>query len=124
MKTFRDVFGGVPAVQSEAPGRVNLLGEHTDYNDGLVLATAIAARTRIEMAFSRTKSYRVYSVEPDQLAEFSLDVPPRDHFATYIYGCLRELADYAADIPPLDMHVSTTIPIGAGLSSSAALEVA
>jgi galactokinase len=124
VKTFSEIFGSLPAVRMQAPGRVNLLGEHTDYNDGLVLATAIAQRTRIEIAFNRGKLYRVYSVELDQLAEFSLDAPPRDHFATYVYGCVRELASYTADIPPFDLHVSTTIPIGAGLSSSAALEVA
>jgi galactokinase len=124
MKTFEQIFGGAPAIRAVAPGRVNLLGEHTDYNEGLVLATALTQHTAIAIAPNHRRACRLYSVELDQLSEFTLAAPPREHFASYVYGCLRELADYTSTLAPLDMHISTTIPIGAGLSSSAALEVA
>lgn len=122
--TFSDVFGRSPQACASAPGRVNLLGEHTDYNDGLVLPVALAARTHISAARSDGPSFRVHSDELGECSEFSLEVPPRSRFAAYVYGCLHEFSDEFGAIPALDMHIRSTVPIGAGLSSSAALEVA
>lgn len=124
MRTFEDVFGRAPAVQAFAPGRVNLLGEHTDYNDGYVLPTAIAQRTIVALGESPLDRFRVYSGELAKLCEFELTAPPAEHFATYVYGCLREWTAAAGPVPPLNIHIRSTVPIGAGLSSSAALEVA
>jgi galactokinase len=124
MKRFADVFGKSPAVTAQAPGRVNLLGEHTDYNDGYVLPTAIPQTTRVSMGENGGKQFSVYASDLDQAAEFTMESAPREHFATYVYGCLRELRDHSFEPPPLNIHISSLIPIGVGLSSSAALEVA
>jgi galactokinase len=124
MKTFADVFGRSPAVTAQAPGRVNLLGEHTDYNDGYVLPTAIPQTTRVSMGENAGKQFKVFAADLEQAAEFTMKSAPREHFARYVYGCLRELRDHSFEPPPLNIHISSLIPIGVGLSSSAALEVA
>ena len=111
-------------VVAEAPGRVNLLGEHTDYNDGFVLPIAIAQSTRVSM---RRRHDGVYTLEAMQLGRterFSLEEPPSEHFATYVYGCLVEARAIGIDVPPVDIRVDSDVPMGVGLSSSAALEVA
>ena len=124
MTTFADVFGKPPAVSAEAPGRVNLLGEHTDYNDGYVLPTAIPQTTCVSIRENGRKQFSLYAAELEQAAAFTLESPPDAHFASYVYGCVRELHDHSFAAPPLDIHISSSIPIGVGLSSSAALEVA
>ncbi|MBW8872132.1 MAG: galactokinase, partial [Leifsonia sp.] len=111
-------------VVAEAHGRVNLLGEHTDYNDGFVLPIAIAQSTRVSM---RRRHDGVYTLEAMQLGRterFSLEEPPSEHFATYVYGCLVEARAIGIDVPPVDIRVDSDVPMGVGLSSSAALEVA
>ena len=124
MKTFADVFRKPPAVSAQAPGRVNLLGEHTDYNDGYVLPTAIPQTTCVSMAENGSEQFSLYAAELEQAAAFTMDSAPLEHFASYVYGCLRELRDDGFEAPPLDIHISSLVPIGVGLSSSAALEVA
>jgi galactokinase len=126
MKTFEDVFITAPSVSAAAPGRVNLLGEHTDYNDGFVLPTAIPQQTRVTLRRREPgdSAFRVYSAELDTMATFTAEQAPTEHFATYVYGCLRELAGRGVDVPPLDVHIQSDVPIGIGVSSSAALEVA
>jgi galactokinase len=124
MKTFADVFGRPPAMSAEAPGRVNLLGEHTDYNDGYVLPTAIPQTTSVSIRENGGKQFKVFAAELEQAAEFTMEAAPLEHFASYVYGCVRELRDHIFEAPPLDIHLSSSIPIGVGLSSSAALEVA
>jgi galactokinase len=124
MKTFSDVFGGEPEASADAPGRVNLLGEHTDYSEGFVLPAAIAQRTRVTLRRRLDAGFTVYSANLDQSALFTLDAPPPEAFARYVYGCVRELAGTGARVPNLDIHVASDVPIGVGLSSSAALEVA
>ncbi|HEX6172730.1 MAG TPA: galactokinase [Candidatus Binatia bacterium] len=124
MKTFAEVFGKPPAVSAQAPGRVNLLGEHTDYNDGYVLPTAIPQTTCVSIRENGGKQFSVYAAELEQAAEFTMESAPPEYFASYVYGCVRELHDHSFAAPPLDIHISSSIPIGVGLSSSAALEVA
>ena len=124
MKSFAEVFGREPDVSASAPGRVNLLGEHTDYNDGFVLPTAIPQQTRIAMRVASGRKFAVYSSNLDAHTEFELERPPAEQFARYIYGCLKEAAHAGARIPPLEVFVTSDVPIGVGLSSSAALEVA
>jgi galactokinase len=121
---FEAVFGRPPQALGEAPGRVNLLGEHTDYNDGFVLPTAIPQRTRVEVGRGPGPGCRLHAAEYRVTTGFALDVPPAELHVRYVYGCLRELADDGVAIGPLDLFVRSTVPIGVGLSSSAALEVA
>ncbi len=124
MKSFADIFSRAPEVCAEAPGRVNLLGEHTDYNAGFVLPAAIPQKTRVCVARNGRDAFALYSSDLDERCEFTLDTAPAPHFASYVYGCLKELAGLGVDLPTLDLHIETEVPIGAGLSSSAALEVA
>jgi galactokinase len=112
-------------VQASAPGRVNLLGEHTDYNDGFVLPTAIPQQTRVSLRRNGGDAFRVRATTLDATASFTFDTPPSEHFATYVHGCIREFAAATgATIPGLDIEIDSDVPMGVGLSSSAALEVA
>lgn len=121
---FEAIFGAPPQAQAQAPGRVNLLGEHTDYNDGFVLPIAIPQQTCVAMRPSGRARFRLHAQALQQAVEFTLDTPPAEHFATYVYGCLVVARQAGASVPPLDIHVASEVPIGVGLSSSAALEVA
>jgi galactokinase len=124
MKSFGDVFDGEPEVVACAPGRVNLLGEHTDYNAGYVLPTVIPQKTTVCLARNGQSVFRVYSANLDEQSQFTLAVPPQERFATYVYGCVLEFCQHAGTLAPLDVFVESEVPMGAGLSSSAALEVA
>ena len=121
---FEAVFGVPPDSEAAAPGRVNLLGEHTDYNDGFVLPIAIPQRTRVAMRPNGRDRFRLHAQELGQAVEFTLDAAPAEHFATYVFGCLAVARLAGAAIAPLDIHVASDVPMGVGLSSSAALEVA
>jgi galactokinase len=109
---------------ADAPGRVNLLGEHTDYNDGYVLPVAIAQRTAVRMAANGTQRFTLHAQELHERVEFTLDEPPQQHFASYVFGCLALVRERGVALPGLDIEVSSRVPMGVGLSSSAALEVA
>ena len=124
MKSFEEVFGGLPQAIGDAPGRVNLLGEHTDYNEGYVLPIAIPQRTHVAVRRSITGVFTVHAANLDRTVTFDLEPPPPGGFATYVFGCLFEARVAGFEVPPLDIHLSSNVPMGVGLSSSAALEVA
>jgi galactokinase len=126
MSRFQDVFGRPASISARAPGRVNLLGEHTDYNDGFVLPIAITQQTEVSMApaLGERPRFTLHADALDAQVRFTLDEAPTDQFARYVYGCLRETQGQGALVPPLDIHVRSDVPMGVGLSSSAALEVA
>jgi galactokinase len=124
---FHDRFGRPPAGLSEAPGRVNLIGEHTDYNDGFVLPVAIDRTVAVAFAPREDGRVRAHSLDFDQQDEFALDDisrPESDSWANYVRGVALVLRDAGHTLTGLDLVVEGEVPIGAGLSSSAALEVA
>lgn len=121
---YQQVFHAIPAVEASAPGRVNLLGEHTDYNDGFVLPTAIPQHTNVAIGFSTDDHHHFCSAELAELIDISPTEATPQGFASYIYGCIRVTETAGYTIPPLNVYVTSSVPIGSGLSSSAALEVA
>jgi galactokinase len=124
MINFQEIFGIQPETQASAPGRVNLLGEHTDYNDGFVLPTAIPQRTTVQLSLSSDGQHHFYSENLNERVSVSASDRTPSGFASYIFGCVELLKKQGYTIPPLSLYVKSTVPIGCGLSSSAALEVA
>ncbi len=121
---YTQIFNTAPAVEARAPGRVNLLGEHTDYNDGFVLPTAIPQHTTVAIGFSPDDRHHVYSAELKERVDLDPAGANPQGFARYVDGCIRVLETAGHKIPPLNIFVTSSVPIGSGLSSSAALEVA
>jgi len=118
-------FGGAPEVLASAPGRVNLLGEHTDYNDGFMLPVATPQRTEVALAHSSDDQHHLYSDTLDGNVTFAAkDGSAPQGFGSYIEGCIRLLEAKGVAVPPLRFYVTTNLAVGSGLSSSAALEVA
>lgn len=121
---FEAVFGRRPDLAATAHGRVNMLGEHTDYNDGFVLPAIIPQATTVQLARSEAPGVQLYAAELGELCDFALDNKPEPHFSHYVFGCLQLLQQRGAELPGLMIHVTSQVPMGVGLSSSAALEVA
>jgi galactokinase len=124
-RLFRALFGRDPEVIASAPGRVNLIGEHTDYNGGAVLPTVIPQRTTVALARRSDRRMVVQTTFEDAGTTFALgdETPRRDCF-DYVQGCTWALAEGGHALPGADAAITSTVPAGAGLSSSAALEVA
>jgi galactokinase len=126
---FTSVFGRTPEIVATAPGRVNLIGEHTDYNDGFVLPVAINFHTA---AAASARDDRIIEVvahdEQDQRVQFSLDALPvldtAAPWSNYIRGVVGELLKHGFTLCGANLVISGNVPMGAGLSSSASLEMA
>ena len=125
MPTFRALFSRDAEVYADAPGRVNLIGEHTDYNGGYVLPAAVPQRTRVELAARPDGTVRLWSAQSQgEVASYTLGEERRDGTWTdYVKGMTRALAQHGA-LGGFDMRVDSDVPVGSGLSSSAALEIA
>ena len=126
---FAEQFGYPATHTIQAPGRVNLIGEHTDYNDGFVLPCAIDYQTVISCAARNDRQIRVIAADYDnQTDEFSLDAPVVTHdsqqWANYVRGVVKHLLKRDSSFGGADLVISGNVPQGAGLSSSASLEVA
>ena len=122
---FAHRFGRVPTV-SRAPGRVNLIGEHTDYNDGFVMPAALEFATLTAASQRPDRRLQVYSMIMDETREFDLDSPPEGpsgDWSDYVVGVALMLERTGFSLSGADLVVWSDVPIGAGLSSSAALEV-
>jgi galactokinase len=119
-----EYFDGRSYVQGSAPGRVNLLGEHTDYNEGFMLPIATPQRTVVSVAEQTGGESVFYSATLGQEVVFPAMGDAPEGFASYIVGCIRMLEQRGVKVPPLRVHVDSALPLGSGLSSSAALEVA
>jgi galactokinase len=125
-KRFKKLYGTEP-VLVQAPGRVNLIGEHTDYNEGFVFPAAIEFQTQIAIAKKPGRCVIVSSENYAERVEFDLDhLPgaPRAHWSDYVVGVVRQLERICAPMPGANLLVNGDVPLGAGLSSSASLEVA
>ena len=125
---FGREFGHPPGLRVRAPGRVNLIGEHTDYNDGFVLPTAIDREITIVASPRSDGRVSALSVDFSQRSEFETDRdPPKDGdapWSNYIRGVVSQFRKRGFDPPGMNLLIAGNVPIGAGLSSSAALEVA
>jgi galactokinase len=124
LSNFTDFFGTEADVEASAPGRVNLLGEHTDYNDGFVLPIAIPQRTWVELSKSPDRWNRFRSLNFDKAVQYQAGENFPSGFAAYLAGCVEVLRETATAITPVNALIHSNVPMGAGLSSSAALEVA
>jgi galactokinase len=128
-EAFEAHFGCVPTLTAQAPGRVNLLGEHVDYNDGMVLPAAINRAVRIMAAQTTDRQVHLLAFDLGESATFSLDEVSACRtnlpaWARYPAGVAWALQEAGLPITGLQAVFTSDVPIGAGLSSSAAVEVA
>ena len=123
--TFRDQYGAEPDGLWAAPGRVNLIGEHTDYNDGFVLPFALPERV-VAAASRADAGWRVWSDLEEEPASFDDPGEPGavSGWAAYVAGVVWALRDAGYEVPPANLALTSDVPLGAGVSSSAALESA
>jgi galactokinase len=125
--TFEALFGRRPTVTGVAPGRVNLIGEHTDYNGGFVLPVAIPQRTRVELAPRADRRARVWSglAPADGVVAYTVGEERRGRgWLDYVQGVTHALAAIGRPVAGFEALIHSTVPAGSGLSSSAALEIA
>jgi galactokinase len=123
---FARLFGASPRIY-QAPGRVNLIGEHTDYNDGFVMPAAVGFSTWTAAAPRRDRKLVVQSENFHEQAEFALDqlpAGPSHHWSDYVIGVAKTLQGSGLRLPGANLLLEGNVPQGAGLSSSASLEVA
>ncbi|MCU0728945.1 MAG: galactokinase [Sphingopyxis sp.] len=134
MAAFADAFGGTPTLLTRAPGRVNLIGEHTDYNDGFVMPLAIDCDTVAVARPNDSGMIRVVAADiahapgsanaQDSFALNAAITPGDADWANYVRGMARALADEGGRWSGVDLAIAGDVPLGSGLSSSASLEMA
>ncbi len=127
-ESFQQIFHTADGMRLfRAPGRVNLIGEHTDYNLGFVLPVALQLATTIAAAPSRDGKLRIYSEHQRELREWPAGdigtVVRAGHWSDYVIGVAQELVRAGFTIEPANLLIRSSVPEGSGLSSSAALEV-
>jgi len=125
-EAFQKTFGSAPDVTVRAPGRVNLIGEHTDYNDGFVLPAAIDRAIEFGARRRKDRVVRAYSIDFQEQVEFSLEAIEKDNehpWSNYLRGVLKFLQEDGHSFTGIDVAFGGNVPREAGLSSSAAVEV-
>jgi galactokinase len=123
---FREIFGATPRI-FRAPGRVNVIGEHTDYNDGFVMPAAIQFYTWIAATKRDDRVLEAYSDRFGEKITLSLDAlagPPHRHWSDFVRGVAAVLQNAGYNLAGANLVIHGEVPLGAGLSSSASLEVA
>ncbi|MEM7548590.1 MAG: galactokinase [Bacteroidota bacterium] len=125
LNIYKTSFESVPRA-FRSPGRINVIGEHTDYNEGFVLPAAVDKEIKVLMGLNRTDSFHFYSVDNDEWVHFTLENhgEVKAHWAQYLIGVLLQALNAGGRISGVDAVFSGNVPLGAGLSSSAALECA
>lgn len=126
LTTFQKTFDDTPVFIARAPGRVNLIGEHTDYNDGFVLPAAIDRTIHVAARPRTDRTVRLVSADFDDAATFALDdlrAADLPDWTSYPRGALWWLGEQGYTVPGFDAVMGGDIPLGSGLSSSAAVEV-
>lgn len=120
---FKELYGQEPLL-FRSPGRVNLIGEHTDYNDGFVLPAAIDKEIHFAIAPNQTETIRLYSIDMQEQATYSLQTIKRteNSWANYLLGVVAQFQESNYKLNGFDLVFGGNVPIGAGLSSSAAVE--
>ncbi len=120
---FKSLYGAAGTLYS-SPGRINIIGEHTDYNGGFVLPGAIDKAMYCEIKPNETDKIRAYALDLDESCEFGLREidKPEKNWARYIFGVCREMSKRGKEVSGFDIVISGDVPLGAGMSSSAALE--
>jgi len=124
---FARCFGHAPRWQVAAPGRVNLIGEHTDYNEGFVLPMAIERHTVISADRNPRREVTLHSTATGSTASFSVRTPVRrgePGWSNYLRGVIAGFQQYGKGVAGFDAVIDSSLPYGGGLGSSAALEVA
>lgn len=122
---FTALFARAPDVLASAPGRVNLLGEHTDYNGGFVLPTAVPLRTIVAVAERKDHNAFVYSATLEQRAAYLVGREQSQHsWVDHVQGATRAAVEHGYALTGFEAWLDTELPLGSGLSSSAALSVA
>ncbi len=124
--TFRARFGGEPTYVVRAPGRVNLIGEHTDYNDGFVMPMAIDRAVWIALRPRPDKMIHLHALDAGDIALFDISdlLHQKGHWSEYVRGVAWALREAGFQLGAFEGVMSGDVPLGAGLSSSAALELA
>jgi galactokinase len=127
--SFVELYGRPADLVAEAPGRVNLIGEHTDYNGGLMLPTPLPQRTRVELARRADRQVRAWSATIPTLGAspvgYALGAEARTgRWIDYVQGATQALARHGFSITGVDLRIESQVPRGGGVSSSAALLVA
>jgi galactokinase len=128
IEEFRQLYGSAEGVRVfRAPGRVNVIGEHTDYNMGFVLPMALDMATYVAAAPANNGKVRIYSEHQKEMREFNAaelrELKPARHWTDYPVGVAQEVIRAGFEIAPANILIRSTVPEGSGLSSSAALEV-
>jgi len=126
MQSFQQIFGTAPTVEAEAPGRVNLIGEHTDYNGGFVLPMPIPRTCRVQLRPRNDDRVLVWSTNlGGSVREYRLgQEKPLGDWLDYVQGCTTVLRKLGHPLSGFEALVASEVPLGSGLSSSAALDVA
>ena len=124
IKVYNEKFGNDTPEVYTSPGRVNLIGEHTDYNGSFVFPGAIDKGMIAAIRFNGTDKIRAYAIDLDEHSEFGLNEEdlPKEGWAKYIFGVCREIIKRGKSIKGFDTAFAGDVPLGAGMSSSAALE--
>jgi len=127
VEKFREAFGKPPEIVARAPGRLEILGNHTDYNAGLVLSAAVTQSTWFALAALPGRICRLRDDRDGAITEFSLDElaspPRRGDWTNYLKGIVRELNNRGHRVGAFAGTLTSTVPLSAGMSSSAALEM-